>query len=100
VLPLVLCELGSAEANKRLVEAGLGFGILPEMAVADTLSRGGLVACSLTPRLSRKLALALRRDKRMDKGLREVVSALGAIDPPKGWRECLLEPTAAACPHA
>jgi DNA-binding transcriptional LysR family regulator len=93
-------ELGSVEAIKRLVEAGLGFGILPAMAVADTLSRGGLVACSLKPRLSRKLALALRRDKRMDKGLREVVSALGAIDPPKGWRECLPGPAAVARPHA
>jgi len=74
-------ELGSVEAIKRLVEAGLGFGILPAMAVADARSSDNLVRGSLAPRLTRKLALALRRDKRMDKGLREVVKALTAIAP-------------------
>jgi DNA-binding transcriptional LysR family regulator len=74
-------ELGSVEAIKRLVEAGLGFGILPAMAVADARSIANLLMGSLAPRLSRKLALALRRDKLMDKGLREVVKALTAIAP-------------------
>jgi DNA-binding transcriptional LysR family regulator len=71
--------LGSVEAIKRLVEAGLGFGILPAMAVADARSSDNLVIGSLAPHLNRKLALVLRRDKRMDKGLREVVKALTAI---------------------
>jgi hypothetical protein len=46
------------------------------MAVSNERKRKGLVVRSLTPRLSRKLALVLRRDKRLDRGLREVVSAL------------------------
>jgi DNA-binding transcriptional LysR family regulator len=74
--PKPVMELGSVEAIKRLVEAGLGFGILPAMAVADKPSRGGLVIRALAPRLYRKLALTLRRDKRLDLGLREVVNAL------------------------
>ena len=70
-------ELGSVEAIKELVGAGLGYcGVLPRMAVSNERKRKGLVVRSLTPRLSRKLALVLRRDKRLDRGLREVVSAL------------------------
>ncbi|MBV9114042.1 MAG: LysR family transcriptional regulator [Hyphomicrobiales bacterium] len=70
-------ELGSVEAIKELVGAGLGYyGILPRMAVSNERKRGSLVVNSLTPRLSRKLALVLRRDKRLDRGLREVVNAL------------------------
>ena len=46
------------------------------MAVSNERKRGSLVVNSLAPRLSRKLALVLRRDKRLDRGLREVVNAL------------------------
>jgi DNA-binding transcriptional LysR family regulator len=75
-------ELGSVEAIKELVGAGLGYGVLPSMAVSNAKKRGGLVVRSLTPRLSRKLALVLRHDKRLDRGLREVVKALTALTTP------------------
>ena len=76
-------ELGSVEAIKELVGAGLGYyGILPHMAVSNDRKRNGLVVRSLTPRLSRKLALVLRREKRLDRGLREVVNALAGLTTP------------------
>jgi DNA-binding transcriptional LysR family regulator len=70
-------ELGSVEAIKELVGAGLGYyGVLPRMAVSNERKRNGLIVRSLAPCLTRKLALVLRRDKRLDRGLREVVNAL------------------------
>jgi DNA-binding transcriptional LysR family regulator len=76
-------ELGSVEAIKELVGAGLGYyGVLPRMAVSNERNRNGLVVRSLTPPLSRQLALVLRRDKRLDRGLREVVSALTGLSTP------------------
>jgi DNA-binding transcriptional LysR family regulator len=76
-------ELGSVEAIKELVGAGLGYyGVLPRMAVSNERNRNGLAVRSLTPPLSRQLALVLRRDKRLDRGLREVVSALTGLSTP------------------
>jgi DNA-binding transcriptional LysR family regulator len=76
-------ELGSVEAIKELVGAGLGYyGVLPRMAVSNERKRNGLIVRSLAPRLSRKLALVLRRDKRLDRGLREVVNALTGLTTP------------------
>ena len=69
-------QLGSVEAIKQLVGAGLGLGLLPRMAVADRASRGGLAVRSLTPRLDRQLGLVLRRDKPQSRALREVLAAL------------------------
>jgi DNA-binding transcriptional LysR family regulator len=68
-------ELGSVEAIKQLVAAGLGCGLLPRLAVAD----GTLEARSLMPPLFRELGLVLRRDKVPDGGLRELIRALGAL---------------------
>jgi DNA-binding transcriptional LysR family regulator len=62
---------------KELVGAGLGCSVLPRMALRG---RGEpFVVRSLKPRLYRKLALALRRDKVLTKGLREVVSRIEAL---------------------
>ena len=72
-------ELGSVEAIKELVAAGLGCGVLPAMAVPAASIRGRLVVRPLSPRLHRTLALVLRRDKPLQRGLREVVTALGAL---------------------
>jgi DNA-binding transcriptional LysR family regulator len=77
-----IMELGSVEAIKELVSAGLGYGVLPRMAVADARRRGDLVIRSLTPRLFRQLALVLPRDKRLERGLREVVAAITALGLP------------------
>ncbi len=55
--------LGSVEAIKRLVEAGLGCAILPAVAVREAADRTNLVVRPLSPRLYRKLAIVIRRDK-------------------------------------
>jgi len=72
-----IMELGSVEAMKELTGAGLGCSVLPRMAL-----RGGqksFVVRSLKPPLYRTLALVLRRDKSLTKGLREVVKAIAAL---------------------
>ena len=69
-------SLGSVEAIKELVSAGLGCAVLPSMAVRHEKHRRGLVVRSLTPKLHRTLAVVIRRDKPLHRGLREVVRAL------------------------
>jgi len=70
-----IMELGSVEALKTLVAAGLGVAIVPAMAVVGFAS-GELQTRSLMPKLERDLVLALRRDKHMTAPLRTLVSAL------------------------
>lgn len=70
-----IMELGSVEAIKKLVGAGLGCGLMPRMAVSGA-DRGEVAVRSLTPRLHRRLGIVLRRDKPLARGLREVVAAL------------------------
>ncbi|MCG8359140.1 MAG: LysR family transcriptional regulator [Kiloniellales bacterium] len=69
-------ELGSVEAIKELVGAGLGCAVLPGTAVRNGGERIPIVSCPLAPKLHRKLALVMRRDKILTKGLREAVRAL------------------------
>ena len=71
-------ELGSVEAIKELVAAGLGCSVLPRMALPAAQVAGKLVVRSLSPRLYRTLGIVLRRDKPLQRGLREVVAALSA----------------------
>lgn len=68
--------LGSVEAIKRLVGVGLGCAILPAVALQEPGDRGRLVVRRLAPRLYRKLAIVVRRDKVLQRGLRETVRAL------------------------
>jgi DNA-binding transcriptional LysR family regulator len=70
-------ELGSVEAMKELVGAGLGCSVLPRMALRGR--NEPFVVRSLKPRLYRKLALVLRRDKPLTKGLRELTRAIAAL---------------------
>lgn len=76
-----IMELGSVEAIKKLVGAGLGCGILPGSAVALGRDRQGLVVRPLKPQLTRTLGIALRRDKPLTRGLRAVIEALTALGP-------------------
>lgn len=69
-------ELGSVEAIKELVGAGLGCSILPGLSLLTTGARRRTLIRPLHPRLSRKLAIVMRRDKPLQKGLREVVRAI------------------------
>jgi DNA-binding transcriptional LysR family regulator len=71
-------ELGNVEAIKELVGAGLGCSVVPGMAVRGAGARRLIATRSLHPRLSRKLAIVLRRDKPLQRGLREVVGTLKA----------------------
>lgn len=68
--------LGSVEAIKRLVGVGLGCAILPAVALKEPGDRGRLIVRRLSPRLYRKLAIVVRRDKVLQRGLRETVRAL------------------------
>jgi DNA-binding transcriptional LysR family regulator len=73
--PKPIMELASVEAIKELIGAGLGCGVVPRMAMPNAQARKILVR-SLNPRLHRKLAIVLRRDKVLHRGLREVVNAI------------------------
>jgi len=79
VTPKPGMELDSVEAIKQLVGAGLGCSVLPGMAVATAEARRGLQVCTLKPKLSRQLALVLRRDKPLSRGLRETLAALRGL---------------------
>ncbi|WP_407146674.1 LysR family transcriptional regulator [Bradyrhizobium sp. ORS 86] len=74
-----LMSLGSVEAIKEMVRAGLGCAILPGMAVSARSKQRDLAIRSLSPKLYRRLAVVIRRDKRLDRGLRQTLSALKAI---------------------
>ncbi|MDH0745631.1 LysR family transcriptional regulator [Pseudomonas sp. GD03842] len=74
-----IMELGSVEAIKEMVAAGLGYSIVPRMSVAAEHHRRGLRVETLTPPLSRTLALVLRQDKPVNKALRQVLEALQAL---------------------
>jgi DNA-binding transcriptional LysR family regulator len=67
--------LGSAEAIKAMAIAGLGCGILSEMAVRDA-QNADLIVRPLSPPLYRTLGVVIRRDKRLTKGLKATYDAL------------------------
>jgi DNA-binding transcriptional LysR family regulator len=77
-------SLGSVEAIKELVGAGLGYAILPSMAVRHARDRQDLVVRSLSPKLHRRLALVMRRDKPLYRGVRETVKALQRLSDEAG----------------
>lgn len=72
--PVPIMELGSVEATKQLVAAGLGWSILPASSV--TRAQSGIASAPLSPPLSRGLGLQVRRDKRLSAGLRHTIAAL------------------------
>ncbi|MGA2550563.1 MAG: LysR family transcriptional regulator [Burkholderiaceae bacterium] len=71
--------LGSVGALQELVRAGLGCAILPGMAVPGPKEREGLKVRFLSPRLHRRLAVVVRRDKPLYRGLKELREALLAL---------------------
>ncbi|WP_369049834.1 LysR family transcriptional regulator [Klebsiella aerogenes] len=66
-------QLGSIEAIKRMVRAGLGYSIVPKMAVAAEDDRTGIRVQSLSPRLYRQLGVVMRQDKVINKGIAEML---------------------------
>lgn len=74
--PTPVMDLGNVEAIKELVAAGLGVAVLPGTAMRRRGERLPVTTHALSPRLTRKLALVMRRDKVLGRGLREVIKAL------------------------
>lgn len=72
-------ELGSIEAIKEMVAAGLGYSIVPSMSVSAAHHRRGLQVRTLTPGLTRTLGIVLRQDKPLSKALRQVIDALKSL---------------------
>ena len=71
-------ELGSVEAIKELVGAGIGATILPEMGARPGRTQFPVTTRPLNPPLSRELAIVMRRDKTLTPALREVRNSLMA----------------------
>ncbi|UXY12349.1 LysR family transcriptional regulator [Kosakonia sp. ML.JS2a] len=69
-------ELGSIEAIKRMVRAGLGYSIVPDVAVQTEEDSLGLRVTPLQPPLQRTLALVMRQDKVVTRGMTEVLNSL------------------------
>lgn len=72
-------SLGSVEAIKEMVGAGLGCAILPAMSVRRERGRNGLAVRKLSPRLHRRLAVVVRRDKPLRAGLGDLFKALKSL---------------------
>ena len=70
-------QLGSIEAIKRMVRAGLGYSIVPRMAVERVEDRDGLTPIhSLARQLYRQLAVYHASDKSVTKGIAEMLRLL------------------------
>jgi len=72
-------SLDNVEAIRKLVHAELGCAVIPAIAVRRASERRQLVVCSLSPRLSRTLAVVIRRDRQLTPGMRETRRALLAL---------------------
>ncbi|WP_284616832.1 LysR family transcriptional regulator [Aquabacterium humicola] len=79
VVPTPVMSLGSVEAIKAMVDAGLGCAVLPQMAMADEPAGGRFVTQPLAPKLARRMAVVVRRDKRLQRPLAEAIRALLAL---------------------
>ncbi|PSS50061.1 LysR family transcriptional regulator [Enterobacter sp. FS01] len=69
-------ELGSIEAIKRMVRAGLGYSIVPRMAVDVMEEREGLSLHSMVPPHYRTLGTIMREDRIVSRGINEVLKQL------------------------
>lgn len=74
----VTMEMDNVEAIKRMVEAGLGVSILPQVSVRAEVAGGRLAARTLAemPRATRRIALVYRRDKYLSAALRASIGLL------------------------
>ncbi|MDJ1156739.1 LysR family transcriptional regulator [Chelatococcus sp. SYSU_G07232] len=77
-----IMSLGNVEAIKELVSAGLGCAVLPGMAVRTARQLPDLHVRPLRPALHRTLAIVVRKDKKLHRGLRETIEALKSLSTP------------------
>jgi len=82
-IPSPVMELGSIEAIKKMVSAGLGYSIVPRMSVTTMEDRRGLSLCSMTPPLHRSLGIVMREDRVISRGMSEILSELRRNFPEK-----------------
>jgi DNA-binding transcriptional LysR family regulator len=71
-------ELGSIEAIKRMVRAGLGYSIVPRMSVESPEESRGLSVYSMAPALHRTLGTVIREDRIVSRGIKAVLKRLSA----------------------
>lgn len=69
-------ELGSIEAIKRMVRAGLGYSLVPAMALAQPEDRAGLCVLEPQPALQRTLGTVMRQDRIVSRGMTAVLEVL------------------------
>ena len=74
--------LGSTEAIKEIVAAGLGCAVLPALSVTGAGHRQTLTIRPLSPPLRRELAVVMRNDKPVNRALRHVADALASLSLP------------------
>jgi DNA-binding transcriptional LysR family regulator len=76
----VTMELDNVEAIKRMIEAGLGISMLPEVSVLPEVAAGRLVALPLAdvPRANRRIRLVYRRDKYVSASMTAFIHLLTA----------------------
>ncbi len=73
--PKVVIEGGEMDSVLRFVSAGLGVALVPEMVAREPAT--GFVAVPLAePRLTRKLAIARRRDRYMSSAARQFMATM------------------------
>ena len=75
-------ELGSSEAIKRVVGAGIGLGCLSRLAVAEALAAGRLAEVrTALPRGARALSIVVHRERRLGPAAEAFVAhCLAAVD--------------------
>ena len=76
-----MMSVGSVSAIKEMAAAGLTCAVLPGLALRRPADRAGLVVRRLSPRLFRRLAVVVRRDKPLGHGVGAMVKALKALAP-------------------
>jgi DNA-binding transcriptional LysR family regulator len=71
-------EFDNVEAIKRMIEAGLGISLLPEVAVQSEVTSGRLVALPLAgePERGRQMALLHRRGVYQSTALKNFIALL------------------------
>ena len=79
ITPRPIMQLDNVETIKVLVGSGLGASMLPGLALSAPVP--GATVRRPRPALERQLAIALRRDKTVDAGLRVLMDALMACNP-------------------
>ncbi len=78
--PRPIMELGSVEAIKVLVGTGLGASVLPQLALGQPVP--GAEIRRLRPPAFRDLALVMRKEKLLERGLRVLIESLQPAPPP------------------